>query len=105
VAARTATTTCSASPSWSCPSPTPSAPSLSPQVGRPKFLGLWHELSDTGQGIGPLILAAVSAVARLTAGVTVSGVIGFAAAAAMWGFIPRRSRLTSKQYERVRVQS
>ena len=67
------------------------AADTSPQIGRPKFLGLWRELSDTGQGIGPLILAAVTAVAGLAAGITVSGVVGFAAAAAMWRFIPRRS--------------
>ena len=73
------------------------AADTSPEIGRPKFLGLWRELSDTGQGIGPLILSAVTAVAGLAAGITVSGVVGFAAAAAMWRFVPRRSRLTSKQ--------
>jgi MFS family permease len=73
------------------------AADTSPEIGRPKFLGLWRELSDTGQGIGPLILSAVTAVAGLTAGITVSGVVGFAAAAAMWAFIPRRPRLTSRQ--------
>jgi MFS family permease len=73
------------------------AADTSPEIGRPKFLGLWRELSDTGQGIGPLILSAVTAVAGLTAGITVIGVVGFAAAAAMWAFIPRRPRLTSTQ--------
>jgi MFS family permease len=29
----------------------------SPEIGRPTFLGLWRELSDAGQGVGPLILA------------------------------------------------
>jgi MFS family permease len=64
------------------------AADTSPEIGRPKFLGLWRELSDTGQGIGPLILSAATAVAGLTAGITVSGMVGFAAAAAMWAFIP-----------------
>jgi MFS family permease len=73
------------------------AADTSPEIGRPKFLGLWRELSDTGQGIGPLILSAVTAVAGLTAGITVSGGVGFAAAAAMWAFIPRRLRSTSRQ--------
>jgi MFS family permease len=68
------------------------AADTSPEIGRPKFLGLWRELSDTGQGIGPLILSAVTAIAGLTAGITVSGTVGFGAAAAMWAFIPRRPR-------------
>ena len=64
------------------------AADTSPEIGRPKFLGLWRELSDAGQGTGPLILSGVTAVAGLAAGITVSGVVGFAAAAAMWRFIP-----------------
>jgi hypothetical protein len=47
----------------------------------------------------------VTAVAGLAAGITVSGVVGFAAAAAMWVFIPRRPRLISRKDERERVQS
>jgi MFS family permease len=66
---------------------------VSPEIGRPTFLGLWRELSDAGQGIGPLILSGVTAVAGLTAGITVSGSVGFAAAVAMWAFIPGRPRL------------
>ena len=66
---------------------------VSPEIGRPTFLGLWRELSDAGQGVGPLILSGVTAVAGLTAGITVSGLVGFAAAAAMWAFIPGRPRV------------
>jgi MFS family permease len=76
------------------------AADTSPEIGRPKFLGLWRELSDAGQGIGPLILSGMTAVAGLAAGITVSGVAGFASAAAMWSFIPRRSRPASRQHER-----
>jgi MFS family permease len=76
------------------------AADTSPEIGRPKFLGLWRELSDAGQGTGPLILSAVTAVAGLAAGITVTGVAGFAAAAAMWSFIPRRPRPASRQHER-----
>ena len=60
-------------------------------IGRPTFLGLWRELSDTGQGVGPLILSAVTAIAGLAAGIIVSGLVGFAAAGALWVFIPRRA--------------
>jgi MFS family permease len=66
----------------------------SPEIGRPTFLGLWRELSDAGQGLGPLILSGVTAVAGLTTGITASGLVGFAAAAVMWTFIPARPRLT-----------
>ncbi len=66
----------------------------SPEIGRPTFLGLWRELSDAGQGLGPLILSGVTAVAGLTTGITASGLVGFAAAAVMWAFIPGRPRLT-----------
>jgi MFS family permease len=64
---------------------------VSPEIGRPKFLGLWRELSDTGQGAGPLILSAVTAAAGLAVGVIVSGGVGFAAAVVLWAFIPRRA--------------
>ncbi|MFZ3389324.1 MAG: MFS transporter, partial [Buttiauxella gaviniae] len=64
---------------------------VSPEIGRPRFLGLWRELSDTGQGVGPLILSGVTAVAGLVAGIVVSGLVGFAAAGVLWVFIPRRA--------------
>ena len=46
---------------------------VSPEMGGPTFLGLWRELSDTGQGIGPLILSGVTAVAGLAAGSSSAG--------------------------------
>jgi MFS family permease len=64
----------------------------SPAVGRPTFLGIWRELADGGAGIGPVLLSAVTAIASLAAGVVVSGFVGFAAAAALWRWIPRRPR-------------
>lgn len=70
---------------------------VSPAIGRPTFLGLWRELSDAGQGIGPLILSGVTAVAGLAAGVVASGLVGFAAAAAMWVFIPRRRKAMTRK--------
>ncbi|HSZ43363.1 MAG TPA: MFS transporter [Trebonia sp.] len=72
----------------------------SPEIGRPTFLGLWRELSDAGQGIGPLILSAVTGLAGLSVGITVSGAVGFAAAAAMWVFIPRRPRTMTSRAKR-----
>jgi MFS family permease len=81
------------------------AADTSPEIGRPTFLGLWRELSDAGQGIGPLILSGVTAVAGLATGITAGGAVGFAAAAAMWAFVPRRPRLIDRKDERQRVQS
>lgn len=60
-----------------------------PSIGRPTFLGIWREMSDLGQGVGPLILSAGTAIAGLAAGIIVSGGVGFLAALALWVWIPR----------------
>jgi hypothetical protein len=62
---------------------------ISPAIGRPTFLGIWRELADAGSGIGPVILSAVTAVAGLGPGIIVSGIVGFAAAAALWVWTPK----------------
>jgi len=62
----------------------------SPAIGRPTFLGIFRELSDGGSGIGPLILSAATAAAGLSAGIVLSGGVGFLAALALWVWIPRR---------------
>ncbi len=69
---------------------------ISPAIGRPTFLGIWRELADAGAGIGPVILSAVTAVAGLGSGIVVSGAVGFAAAAALWAWIPKRSGAVGK---------
>ncbi len=61
---------------------------VSPTLGRPTFLGLWREVADAGSGLGPLLLSATTAVAGLPVAVTVCGGLGFAAAAALWRWIP-----------------
>jgi MFS family permease len=73
---------------------------ISPSIGRPTFLGMWRELADAGQGIGPLVLSAVTAAAGLGSGIIVSGVVGFAAAAALWAWIPRRPVSDARQPRR-----
>jgi hypothetical protein len=40
-------------------------------------------------GVGPVILSAVTAVAGLGAGIVISGLVGFTAAAALWAWIPK----------------
>jgi MFS family permease len=64
------------------------AADISPEAGRPTFLGLWRELADAGSGVGPVILSAVTAVAGLASGIVVSGSVGLAAAAALWTWAP-----------------
>jgi MFS family permease len=66
------------------------AADTSPAIGRPTFLGIWRELADAGSGVGPVILSAVTAVAGLACGIIVSGMVGFAAAGALWAWIPKR---------------
>jgi MFS family permease len=70
---------------------------ISPEVGRPTFLGMWREIGDAGTGLGPVILSVVTAAAGLGAGIVASGVVGFAAAVALWAWTPRpvRVRTTS----------
>jgi hypothetical protein len=65
------------------------AADVSPAVGRLTFLGVWRELSDAGSGVGPLILSAATGLAGLGFGIDVSGGVGFAAAGALWAWIPR----------------
>ena len=50
---------------------------------------MWRELADAGSGIGPVILSAVTAIAGLAAGIEVSALVGFAAAGALWAWIPK----------------
>ena len=62
-----------------------------PVLGRPTFLGVWRELADVGAATGPLLLSAVTAVAGLGLGIMASGVVGLAAAATLFRFVPARS--------------
>ncbi|MBO1768127.1 MFS transporter [Allobranchiibius sp. GilTou38] len=65
---------------------------FSPERGRAPFLGIWRELSDAGSTIGPGVLAGVTAVLSLGAGVIVSGATGLGAAAVMWRSVPTRGK-------------
>jgi MFS family permease len=68
------------------------AADISPAVGRPTFLALWREIADVGGGLGPVILSGVTALAGLGPGIVVSGLVGFAAAGALWAWTPRRGQ-------------
>ncbi|MGZ8259428.1 MAG: MFS transporter [Caldimonas sp.] len=64
----------------------------SPVAGRAHFLGLWRLMADLGSTGGPALLSAVTALVSLAAGIWCTGAIGFAAAAALWYWIPRTAR-------------
>ena len=60
----------------------------SPPIGRAQFLGAFRLFADTGNGAGPFLIAAVTALSGLGPAVVVMGVAGWAAAAAMNRWIP-----------------
>ncbi|GAA1870179.1 MFS transporter [Paeniglutamicibacter psychrophenolicus] len=64
----------------------------SPVAGRPKFLGLWRLMSDTGAMAGPVLLSVLVAVATLGAGVMAIGGISLLGAGIFGYFIPRTNR-------------
>jgi MFS family permease len=51
---------------------------LAPAAGRAQFLGAWRLVGDLGTAAGPLLIAALGAMASLGAGSVVIGVLGLA---------------------------
>lgn len=62
-----------------------------PPENRTTFLSIWRLLSDTGNALGPLVPAALATVATLALGVSVTGLLGLAAAAGLGRWVPRYS--------------
>jgi MFS family permease len=62
---------------------------FSPDRGRGQFLGLWRFIADAGSTGGPVLLSGVTALATLGAGVSATGVLGFAAAGVFAVVLPR----------------
>ena len=62
----------------------------SPAVGRTKFLAGWRVLSDSGNALGPLAIAAVTTFATLGVASVVLGVLAWGGGAWLLRFIPRR---------------
>ena len=63
---------------------------LAPPGQRPVFLGIWRVFSDGGNGAGPFVIAGVTAVATLGAGIVAMGVVGLLGGAWLGYWIPRR---------------
>ena len=61
----------------------------SPRIGRAHFLGVWRLLADIGSACGPALLSFLAAALSLGAGIAVTGLIAFAAAAQLAYWIPR----------------
>ncbi|PSL08438.1 putative MFS family arabinose efflux permease [Haloactinopolyspora alba] len=62
---------------------------VSPDGGRAAFLGAWRLFSDVGNGLGPLAVSAVTALATLAVAVAAAGAIAYVGAALMARWIPR----------------
>lgn len=73
---------------------------ISPDHGRPQFLGAWRLLTDIGLGAGPLILSAGAALGSLAAGVWAASVIGPVAAAGMQRWLPQYSAHANRHSRR-----
>jgi len=61
----------------------------SPRQGRAHFLGVWRLMSDIGSSCGPALVSVLAATLSLGAGIAVTGLIAFAAAAQLAYWIPR----------------
>ncbi|MBI4900846.1 MAG: MFS transporter [Actinobacteria bacterium] len=62
----------------------------SPAVGRTKFLAGWRLISDTGNALGPLAIAAVATLSTLGGASVVVGVLAWGGAGWLMRWIPRR---------------
>jgi MFS family permease len=60
----------------------------SPRSGRTEFLGIWRMLADLGASGGPVLLAAITALSSLAAGMVAIGGLGLVAAFVFWRWIP-----------------
>ena len=64
----------------------------SPQHGRAHFLGVWRLMADLGASAGPALLSFLAAAWSLGAGIGLTGLLAFAAAAQLAYWIPRAGR-------------
>lgn len=64
----------------------------SPRFGRAHFLGVWRLMADIGGSCGPALLSLLAASLSLGAGIALSGLLAFAAAAQLGYWIPRLRR-------------
>ncbi len=63
---------------------------VSPDVSRATFLGAWRLFADVGNGVGPVLVSAVTAAATLGAAIATAGAVAFAAAALTARWVPKK---------------
>ena len=63
---------------------------LAPPGQRPVFLGVWRVFSDSGNGVGPFVIAGVTAMATLGVGIVAMGIVGVLGAGWLGFWIPRK---------------
>jgi len=63
---------------------------LAPPGQRPVFLGIWRMFADAGNGVGPFVIAGVTAVATLGVGIAAMGAVGLLGGGWLGFWIPRR---------------
>ena len=63
---------------------------LAPPGQRPVFLGVWRMFADAGNGVGPFVIAGVTAVASLGVGIAAMGAVALAGGGWLGFWIPRR---------------
>jgi MFS family permease len=68
---------------------------VAPADARPTFLSVWRLFQDTGDAVGPLVLAGGAALGSLAAGVWATAVLGAGSAAALARWVPRYSPLAN----------
>lgn len=61
----------------------------SPRHGRGQFLGVWRLMSDIGSSCGPVLLSFLAGSLSLAAGIAVTGLLAYGAAAQLAHWIPR----------------
>ena len=61
-----------------------------PRVGKAHFLGVWRLMADIGSACGPALLSFLIAALSLGAGVALTGLVAFGAAAQLAYWLPRR---------------
>lgn len=64
---------------------------VAPPADRAAFLGAWRLLQDSGNALGPLVLAGGAALGSLAGGVGAMAVLAGGAALAQWRLVPRYS--------------
>jgi MFS family permease len=67
------------------------AADVAPAEGRSSFLGVWRLSQDLGESVGPLVIAAGTALGSLAVGIWVAASLGGASSAALGRWVPRFS--------------